>query len=85
MVTVNPLLLLSLTLPVLGAFAFAMRYDPACLSARITERLAGGMVLVGMWNIILPAQHIAFNPITIALSGWLGIPGTALSAILGLI
>ena len=43
------------------------------------------MVLVGLWNLILPAQHIAFNPITIALSGWLGLPGAALTLLMGLI
>ena len=85
MVVVNPLLILSLALPVLGVFVFAMRYDPARLSARLTERLASGMVLVGLWNLFLPAQHIAFNPITIALSGWLGLPGAALTLLMGLI
>ena len=85
MIVPQPYLLPALALPALVAFLFAMRYDPMRLSGRIASRFARGAVILGAWNLIFPMQQIAFNILGIALSGWLGLPGTALTAFLTLL
>ena len=79
---IHPLPFLTLIACAGGAFVFAMRYDPMRLSGKMTALFARGAALLGLWNLLLPAQHIAANAVTLLLSGLLGLPGTALSAFL---
>ena len=85
MIVPQPYLLPALALPVFCAFLFAMQYDPLRLSGRFVSGFARGAVLLGAWNLLFPLQHIAFNVIGIALSGWLGLPGAVLVAFLPLL
>jgi len=55
------------------------------LSGRMTVRLAYAASVIGAWNMLLPAQHLGVNSVTLMLSGWLGIPGAALCAFLQII
>ena len=80
---IHPLPLLTLALCAGGAFIFAMRYDPMRLSGKMTALFARGAALLGIWN-MLPWHHIYVNGTTLLLTGWLGMPGAALSAFLQL-
>ena len=82
---IHPLPLLTLALCAGGAFIFAMRYDPMRLSGRLTALFARGAALAGLWNLLTPWQHVAVNGATLLLTGWLGLPGAALSAFLQLV
>jgi len=85
MAVLHPGMLIVISISVFVCYLLAMRYDPMRLSGRMTVRLAYAASVIGAWNMLLPAQHLGVNSVTLMLSGWLGIPGAALCAFLQII
>ncbi len=56
--------------------ALSRLYRPGNLPARMMERLLTGLVLLAVWNLLLPPLGI--NPLSMYLAGALGLPGACL-------
>ena len=81
----NPLLcvlVLSLTAAMLAALV--LRYDPQRPHARWLRRGVTGLLLLTVWN-LLPLPALGVNPLSVMVTGSLGIPGLGLVAVMNLL
>lgn len=83
MVVIQPRLIALLALASLAFFLLALRYDPQKPSAKILRRLTAGTALLLCWNLFSP-QDVGVNPLSALLTGYLGLPGAVLTALLNL-
>ena len=81
MVVIEPRLLVLMG-GLLGAlFLLVARYDPARPYARALRSLVAGLFLLTAWN-ALSLPRLGVNPLSMWLTGSLGLPGLLLMAVL---
>ena len=81
MVVIEPRLLVLMG-GLLGAlFLLVARYDPARPYARALRSLVAGLFLLMAWN-ALSLPRLGINPLSMWLTGSLGLPGLLLMAVL---
>ncbi len=76
--------LLTLLLTPIGVLLLSLLYDPRRFSGKMTRAVAVGTLLLVGWN-LLPLPHLGVNPLSILLTGALGLPGLGLTAFLNLL
>ena len=62
----------------------ALRYDPQKPHARWLRHGVTGMLMLSVWN-LLPLPHLGVNPLSVMVTGALGMPGLGLMAVMNLI
>ena len=84
MVVIEPRLLVLMG-GLLGAlFLLVARYDPARPYARALRSLVAGLFLLMAWN-ALSLPRLGINPLSMWLTGSLGLPGLLLMAVLNVL
>ncbi|MDD6051366.1 MAG: pro-sigmaK processing inhibitor BofA family protein [Clostridiales bacterium] len=63
---------------------FALRYDPQKPHARYLRHGVVGLLLLCVWN-LLPLPHLGVNPLSVMVTGALGVPGLGLMAVMNLL
>ena len=63
---------------------FALRYDPQKPHARYLRHGVVGFLLLCIWN-LLPLPALGVNPLSVMVTGSLGIPGLGLVAVMNLL
>ncbi len=81
-ITLQTLLVLCLT--ALGLLIFCLRYDPQKPHARWIQRGVTGLFLLHAWN-LLPLPRLGVNPLSVMVTGALGLPGVGLMAVVNLL
>ena len=77
------------TIGILGGAALlltflALRYDPQQPHARYLRHGVVGLLLLCLWN-ALPLPHLGVNPLSVMVTGTLGVPGLGLMAVMNLL
>ncbi len=62
----------------------ALRYDPQKPHARWLRHGVTGLLMLFVWN-LLPLPHLGVNPLSVMVTGALGMPGLGLMAVMNLI
>ena len=83
MVVINPRLIVVLALIALAFFLLALRYDPQRPLAKLFGRLMAGTALLMGWNLLM-TPSAGLNPLSALITGFLGLPGAVLMALLNL-
>ncbi len=60
-----------------------IRYDPQKPHARYLRCGVTGLLLLSLWN-LLPLPHLGMNPLSVMVTGALGLPGVGLMAVMNL-
>ena len=76
------ILLLSLT--ALALLIFSLRFDPQRPHARWLRRCVTGLLMLCLWN-ALPLPELGVNPLSVMVTGSLGLPGLGLMAVANLL
>lgn len=63
---------------------FSLRYDPQRPHARWMRHGVTGLLLLTLWN-LLPLPHLGVNPLSVMLTGSLGLPGLGLVAVINML
>jgi len=63
---------------------FALRYDPQKPHARYLRHGVVGLLMLCIWN-LLPLPPLGVNPLSVMVTGSLGIPGLGLVAVMNLL
>ena len=63
---------------------FALRYDPQKNHARYLRHGVVGLLMLCAWN-LLPLPHLGVNPLSVMVTGSLGLPGLGLVAVMNLL
>ena len=63
---------------------FALRYDPQKPHARCLRHGVVGLLLLCTWN-LLPLPDLGINPLSVMVTGALGLPGVGLTAVMNLL
>ena len=58
-------------------------FDPRRLSGRAVTRCVAGLMLLLVWNLLVPLR-LGINPLSMLTAGCLGLPGLMLLAVLAL-
>lgn len=61
----------------------ALRYDPQKPHARWLRHGVVGLLMLCLWN-ALPLPHLGVNPLSVLVTGTLGLPGLGLMAVMNL-
>ena len=75
---------LMLILAALVLTAFALRYDPQKPHARCLRHGVWGVLMLCVWN-CLPLPRLGVNPLSVMITGALGLPGLGLTAVVNLL
>lgn len=62
----------------------ALRYDPQKPHARWLRHGVTGLLMLSVWN-LLPLPHLGVNPLSVMVTGALGMPGLGLMAVMNLL
>ena len=62
----------------------ALRYDPQKPHARCLRHGVVGLLMLCAWN-CLPLPHLGVNPLSVMVTGALGLPGLGLTAVMNLL
>ncbi len=73
-----------LCLTALLLLMFALRYDPQRAHARHLRRGVCGLMALILWN-LLPLPDLGVNPLSVMVTGALGLPGMGLMAVVKLL
>lgn len=84
MITIHAQTIILLALPTLLLSLFARRFDPQRPSARLMGSMLGGLFGLLGWNLLFQPK-VGINPLSAALTGWLGLPGIGLTVLLNLL
>lgn len=76
--------ILCLCLTALLVLHFALCYDPQKRRARWLQHGVTGLLLLLLWN-LLPLPHLGMNPLSVMVTGSLGLPGLGLMAVVNLL
>ncbi len=76
--------ILLLCLSALAVALFAIRYDPQKPHARWLRHGVVGLLILCAWN-LLPLPHLGVNPLSVMVTGALGLPGLGLTAVMNLL
>ena len=83
--TFQPLLTIGvLCLTALLLMLLSLRYDPQKPHARYLRHGVVGLLMLTVWN-LLPLPHLGVNPLSVMVTGALGMPGLGLIAVMNLI
>ena len=63
---------------------FSLRYDPQKPHARYLRHGVVGLLLLCTWN-LLPLPDLGVNPLSVMVTGVLGLPGLGLTAVMNLL
>ena len=63
---------------------FSLRYDPQKPHARCLRHGVVGLILLCTWN-LLPLPDLGVNPLSVMVTGTLGLPGLGLTAVMNLL
>lgn len=73
-----------LILVALALTFFSLRYDPQKPHARYLRHGVVGLLLLCVWN-CLPLPRLGINPLSVMVTGALGLPGLGLTAVMNLL
>ena len=73
-----------LCLTALLLYLLAIRYDPQRPHARWLRHGVTGLLLLTAWN-LLPLPRLGVNPLSVMVTGALGLPGAGLMAVINLL
>lgn len=73
-----------LCLTALALLFFSLRYDPQKPHARWLRHSVTGLLMLTAWN-LLPLPQLGVNPLSIMVTGSLGLPGLGLMAVANLL
>ncbi len=76
--------ILILPLAALLLYLFCMRYDPQKPHARCLRHGVVGLLILCAWN-LLPLPRLGVNPLSVMVTGALGLPGLGLTAVMNLL
>ena len=76
--------ILMLPLAALLLYLLAMRYDPQKPHARYLRHGVVGLLMLCIWN-CLPLPHLGVNPLSVMVTGALGLPGLGLVAVMNML
>ena len=76
--------ILLLTMTALALLVFSLRFDPQRPHARWLRRGVSGLMLLCLWN-LLPLPQLGVNPLSVMVTGSLGLPGLGLMAVANLL
>ena len=76
--------ILLLCLTALALLLFALRFDPQRAHAKHLRRCVCGLLLLCVWN-ALPLPALGINPLSVIVTGSLGMPGLGLMAVANLL
>ena len=62
----------------------ALKYDPQKPHARYLRHGVSGLLILLIWN-CLPLPHLGVNPLSVMITGALGLPGLGLTAVMNLL
>ena len=62
----------------------SLRYDPQKPHARCLRHGVVGLLMLCVWN-CLPLPHLGVNPLSVMVTGALGLPGLGLTAVVNLL
>ena len=65
-------------------YVMCSRYDPKKPHARLIRHGVMGVMLLTLWN-ALPLTHLGMNPLSVMMTGALGLPGVGLMAVINLL
>ena len=65
-------------------YLLAVRYDPQKPHARWLRHGVTGLLLLTAWN-LLPLPRLGVNPLSVMVTGALGLPGVGLMAVMNMI
>ncbi len=74
----------TLCIAALLLLALALRYDPQRPHARCLRCGVTGLLLLAAWN-WLPLPHLGMNPLSVMVTGALGLPGVGLMAVIAML
>ena len=63
---------------------FALRYDPQKPHARYLRHGVVGLLMLFTWN-LLPLPDLGVNPLSVMVTGVLGLPGLGLTAVMNML
>ena len=73
-----------LCLTALALTLFSLRYDPKKPHARWLRHGVVGLLMLCVWN-LLPLPELGINPLSVMITGALGLPGAGLMAVISLL
>ena len=73
-----------LCLTALLLLLFSLRYDPQKPHARYLRHGVMGLLLLCAWN-LLPLPDLGVNPLSVMVTGALGLPGLGLTAVMNML
>ena len=76
--------ILMLVLAALCLTLFALRYDPQKPHARCLRHGVVGLLVLCVWT-LLPLPHLGVNPLSVMVTGALGLPGLGLMTVMNLL
>ena len=76
--------ILLLSLAALALLIFSLRFDPQRPHARWLRRGVCGLLMLCLWN-ALPLPELGVNPLSVMVTGSLGLPGLGLMAVANLL
>lgn len=72
-----------LVLWALTVYLLSRSFDPQQFSGRAVTRCVAGLLLLLLWNLLVPLR-LGINPLSMLAAGCLGLPGMMLLAVLAL-
>lgn len=73
-----------LSLSALALTMLSLRYDPQKPHARYMRHGVVGLLMLCVWN-CLPLPRLGVNPLSVMVTGALGLPGLGLTAVMNLL
>ncbi len=68
----------------LSLYLLVMRYDPQRSHARYIRHGVTGLLTLLLWN-LLPLPQLGVNPLSVMITGALGVPGLGLVAVMNML
>lgn len=76
--------IVALALTALLLTSLVLRYDPKKPHARYLRHGVVGLLMLCIWN-CLPLPHLGVNPLSVMVTGALGLPGLGLTAVVNML
>ena len=76
--------IVTLALAALLLTCLVLRYDPQKPHARYLRHGVVGLLMLCIWN-CLPLHHLGVNPLSVMVTGALGLPGLGLTAVVNML
>lgn len=76
--------IVALAISALLLTSLVLRYDPQKPHARYLRHGVVGLLMLCVWN-CLPLPHLGVNPLSVMVTGALGLPGLGLTAVVNML